>query len=774
MKMFRAPYSIAILLLICMAMMAACTTDTYYADDYRNCDREFGLKEADSGAVEKVAADTLRSIEGGFNLASFLEPVKLEIGSLDKDLEKQESVTARIERNRIDFTYKVKEMFFTEPYVEFDLTCRFRDSKDTTEMQFRSIAKLSDKSARNINLYRLLESEYLKNLIQKEGESFDLAQKHTHQAIHDLLDPETEFKYGIGNAPYGYDTLETFAYLYSLFFMKDTTFYKNFKKLSKAVGGEKKWDEVLSRKKISDKLIEHYRLGQSQCDTTVRNELKKDIDWTLLRYNMARRIVDDTLTCTADTVAPRDTADVPDTTAKDSAKADTLPSLAEIFGECSINRQNQKAMLDTGKYYQCKDREWIPIMAPAYYEDYGEEGDIITHDGEYFRCDGGFMWIRIPDEFVVPPVKDLQPCILGKVAQYGDKVYRCHRYYRDGEYVDILWYELPEDSVSAVQRNGSFCVDSTAGRIEDVNGTYWTCKHDRSWIGNTEFYSWSKLSSDDSAVYAFNLAHGDECENGPKGTTVHWNQKISQEYSRHAYLVCDDKKLEWNAIDVIERNNYEEAVFDGGVFVDDLTFRVTNGGFTYTVRKRVGWTELFDVVGVEAEIGGKEYGAFFRNKVPYLSGKRGDDSVAVDSITVKSASFDSFVAQYVHAVGPVPLLGVRFMRVGEGSYMDWESAAGFCPEGYHVPDTSEWANGGIEKFAAEERYSYDSPLKVRDNGTTFLYDIYWTSVSKDSGTHYCFEIRYEGNTGPLARTVECPDDLYPGVQTLCFKDREEE
>ena len=114
--MFRAPYSIAILLLICMAMMAACTTDTYYADDYRNCDREFGLKEADSGAVEKVAADTVRSIEGGFNLASFLEPVKLEIGSLDRDLEKQESVTARIERNRISFTYKVKEMFFTELY----------------------------------------------------------------------------------------------------------------------------------------------------------------------------------------------------------------------------------------------------------------------------------------------------------------------------------------------------------------------------------------------------------------------------------------------------------------------------------------------------------------------------------------------------------------------------------------------------------------------------------------------------------------------------------
>ena len=30
-------------------------------------------------------------------------------------------------------------MFFTEPYVEFDLTCRFRDSKDTTEMRFDEV-----------------------------------------------------------------------------------------------------------------------------------------------------------------------------------------------------------------------------------------------------------------------------------------------------------------------------------------------------------------------------------------------------------------------------------------------------------------------------------------------------------------------------------------------------------------------------------------------------------------------------------------------------------
>ena len=738
------------------ALMVACGTETYHADDCRNLDSEFGVKSGEDTATSQWK-ETTRELEGRFNLPSFLEPVELKVSSLDDKLEKQNSVSARIARNRLDFTYKVPEMKFPSPVAQLDFVCRYRDSKDTTEMRFTAFEKVVINNP-SVNLYSVLESEYLKKLMQK-GESVDLAQRHAHIAIHDLLDPEQEYKYGVANALYGMDTLEALAYHYCLSFMQDSLFYKNFGKLSAAVGGDKKWDEVLSPKKITDGLIEHYRLGESQCDTTVRNELKKDIDWTLLRYDMARRIVDDTMTCTADTVAPRDTADVPDTTAKDTAKADTLPgvALAEIFGECSLNRQNQKVKLDTGKYYQCKDREWIPIMAPAYYEDRGKEGDIIIRDGEYFVCGGDYYWRLLKDDEIVPPVKELRRCRKNEVAQYGKTFYRC----------DILhhrWYELPEDSLFRYQKNDVLCADSTEGRIEQVGGSFWKCSD----------LSWTKVWYSDSVVYAFNLAHGDECKNGPKGTSVHWNEAISREYSRHAYLVCDGQKLEWNAIDIVERNNYEAAVFDGGIFVDDSTFRTTNGDFTYTIRKRAEWAGLFDVVGVEADIGGKEYGAFFRSKVPYLSSKRGDDSVAVDSITVKSASFDSFIAQYVHAIGPVPLLGVRFMRVGEGSYMDWETASGFCPEGYHVPDTSEWANGGIEKFASEERYSYDSPLKLRDNGTTFRYDIYWTSVSKDSGTHYCFEIHYEGNTGPLARTVECPDDLYPGVQTLCFKDREEE
>lgn len=773
MKAFRAPYPIAILLSVYTALMVACGSDTYYASDYRNYDKEFGRQDSDSDTDEEGTADTVRSLDGQFKLASFLEPVKLEISSLDKNLKKQESVTARIERNRTDFTYKVKEMLFTEPFVEFGLTCRFRDSKDTTEMQFRALAKLSDRDARNIDLYHLLESEYLKKLVQKEGESFDLARMHTHQAIHDMLEPEQDFRNGIRNVPYGNDTLETFTYLYCLFFLEDTTFYSNFRKIASAIGSGKKWDDILPAEKVMDKLTEYYRLDELPCDTARLNELKIIAQWSPLRYDAgldaATWIVGGIDSCRVEGKTPKDTSKVADTT---NTPLEVL--LTDIFGECTVNRQNQKGMLDTGKYYQCIDEEWTPIMSPAYYQDYGVDGDIITHDGDYFRCDGGYRWSAIPKELIVPPVKDLQPCILGNMAQYDDKVYRCYRYYQDDEYYGIMWYRLPEDSIPTFQRNGLFCIDSTAGRVEQVDGTYWTCKHSPAAYGDYEYFAWSKLSFVDSVLYSFNLDHKDECRNGPKGTTVHWNEAISKKYSTQVYLVCDGSTLEWEQVGIAERDNYEEATFDGAVFVDDSTFRATSGNFTYTVRKRAGWAGIFDVIGIETEIDGKEYGAFFRNKVPYLSGKRGDKDIDAASVTGRSDNFENFAAQYTHPESAYPAFNVVLTHAGENSYMDWEQAAAFCPEGYHVPDTTEWTEDFLKNFPLEGSDAQDSPMQVYYNGKRNLYDIYWTSASKDSESHYCYEISSEGGNGIASRIIECPDNLYPGVQTLCFMDKGEE
>ncbi|MBR4784330.1 MAG: hypothetical protein IK012_03645 [Fibrobacter sp.] len=756
MKKYLEKSLLAVFLPASVALMVACT-DTYYADDYRNYDREFGRNLEDDGNDSIQGWETKwLGLEGKFNLTTALEPLQLDIYALDDKLERQEKVSARIVRNRLDFTYKAKEIKFEKPFVEFDFVCRLRDSKDTTEMQFTVYANLNEKKAADIDLYHALESKYLKKLVQKKGESFNMARKHAHEAIHDLLDPEQEFEYGIENAPYGNDTLETLAYHYCRFFLKDSVSYKNFKKLVDAVGGEKKWDETLSAKDVLDELVDFYKLGESHCDSAVFASLKKDPDFTQLRYDIARWVVGDTSTCETETLVPRDTGKVSDTT-----KADSLKGLTpdEAFGECGLNRQNQKEKLEDGKYFQCNDKKWVSINAPVYYGDKGEEGEYATYDGRYFHCRGGYSWNEVPSELLLSPVKDLRKCNIGEIVQYSNKFYRCGYVDRYG----YTWYALSDDSTSAYKKNGLFCTDSTEGRIEQVNGSYWTCGQ----------FFWKRMGFADSVLYAFNRLHKDECKNGPKGTTVHWNEAISEYYSSHTYFACDAKSLEWVRIGIMGRENYERAIFDGGVFVDDTTVKVSRDEFTITVLKRGSLAGVFDAVGAVANIGGKEYGAMFRNEVPYLSAKKGSKEIVADTFPEKSESFDSFVTRYTHPESAYPAFKVLLTRVGEESYMDWERAASFCPAGYHLPDTSEWAGDFVKKFPMEAIDAQDSPIKVRYNDKFYLYDIYWTTDSKASGTHYCYEIRYEGNEGAFGRVVECPDDLYPGVQTLCFKDGED-
>ena len=110
MKNYLEKYLFAALLPAGAALMVACS-DTYYADDYRNYDKEFGREQDEEVGVDSIEWDTVRLELGGkFNLASVLEPVQLNISALNKKLERQQTVSARIVRNRLDFTYKAKEM----------------------------------------------------------------------------------------------------------------------------------------------------------------------------------------------------------------------------------------------------------------------------------------------------------------------------------------------------------------------------------------------------------------------------------------------------------------------------------------------------------------------------------------------------------------------------------------------------------------------------------------------------------------------------------------
>lgn len=735
-----------VLVSMLIAILAACGSDTYYSGHFEDLDVNFGKSSSKITSSTSQILNQNIAFEGRFNLVSVFEPVKLEISALDENFEKTQTVEARIIRNRLEFTYKAPEMHFHWPYVQLDFTCRFRDTKDNTEMQFTIIADMNEKEYYNIDFYRTLESGYLKKLLQKK-ENFNIARQHTHEAIHNLLDPELEHEYGISNAPYGIDTLEALAYNYSLFFTWDSTFNKNFKKLSQAVGSDKTWDKILSVSDISERLIDHYRLEESSCDKNVFETLAQDRDFSQLRYNTAIWIAQEknNIDCKAIPQKP-----AIDTTKKDTTSKDPI---IEKFGNCTVNRKHTKAKLGDGEYYSCDGTKWISVSAPEYHEDFGKRGEIVTYDGSYFMCNYEYSWRLLNDDEILPPVKDLLKCNNHQVVEYGNKYYRCRLYV--SLTIQDAWLEIPEDSVALYQKNGKFCTDSTQGSIEEENGSYFTCNH----------YSWTKLQDYEKQLYEHKLAHKDECKNGSKGTSIYWN-KLN-------YFYCNNDSRDWQTLGIQNHEHCGLGIFDGGVFIDNDTIEKKIDEFTMKASHKSGWVAgAFEITNVTANINSHAYGVTCRNTRSYLSELRGNKTIDIKDLSDKSESFDKFMEQYTHAESAYPAYIAQFTNASEKTYMDFATAEKFCPKGYHLPDTSEWSRDSLNTLPINASIYHDSPLYVRYNSKTYLYNIYWTKTSKDSTTQYCFEQHTENGYNLTSQIIECPKDIYPGIQTLCFKDGE--
>lgn len=740
--------SLCLFVSIC-AIIMACGSDTYYSSHYVDLDDDFGKKTPTIESTANKNFNETIAFEGIFNLVSVLEPVKLEISSLDSNYEKVQTVSARIERNRLEFKYKAKELKFQNPIAKLDFTCRFRDSKDTTEMQLTIFANMNERGFQNIDFYRTFESEYLSKLLQKK-EPFGLARQRTRQAIHDLLDPELNHEYGIVNSPYGADTLEALLYDYCLFFSWNSKFYKSFRNLSQAVGTTKKWDEVLSTSELFDELNEFYKLEDSSCDSSVFKKIQQKRDFTLLRYNAARWIVHGKHAVKCDTRVNKitiDTAAILSSIAKDSLGVD---SITAVLGKCTIAREYEKAMFRKGKYFSCDGREWKGISAPAYYGDIGEAGEVVFYDDQYFMCTNPNYWHVVQDENLLPPVKAFEKCKNGRIVEMDKKYYRCS-YIWNRE-----WSEISKDSIALYQKNGKFCTDSTEGTTEAVNGVYFTCK----------YYAWEELTIFERELYKQETAHKDECKNGSKGTMIYWNETLQ------VYFYCNYKTDKWHYARFVGREDYELNAFDKGIYIDSTTIQATNNEFTYTIVQATN-SYGFEIVNSTATIDSRTYGAKFINKKTYISGERGNQTISLKTLTDKSDNFDEFMNQYAHSESAYPVYFMQLTHVGKESYKDYEHAQKFCPKGYHLPDTSEWTEDFLNVFPVDSPANHDSPLYVRYNMKTYLYDIYWTTASKDPSTQYCYEIRKEDNKGPISQIIECPKNLYPGVQTLCFKDGDE-
>ena len=226
---------------ILLASLTGCDS-RYYSSDFRNLDNDFGKAPNDTTS----STDTISKVfelKGEFSLKSTLVPEKLEIAAIDDSLNITEKVSAKITRNRTEFSFWVDEQEYPLRAARFKFTCTFPAPNDSLKMEFVSYLPVNKNEPVKLDIFDALLSSRIESLVTKEGYSFFEAREVAAREASRLLEPQNSNKYGIENYPANKDSLEPLIYLYGRHFQEDLTFYATFNKLKKAVGTDKSWSQ---------------------------------------------------------------------------------------------------------------------------------------------------------------------------------------------------------------------------------------------------------------------------------------------------------------------------------------------------------------------------------------------------------------------------------------------------------------------------------------------------------------------------------------------------
>ncbi len=467
-------------------------------------------------------------------------------------------------------------------------------------------------------------------------------------------------------------------------------------------------------------------------------------------------------------------------------------SLSYLLGACSAD--NSKGEI-SGRYYGCLDYKeyggsgysWVEIPAPAYHGDscnYQNDKRVKKYDGSYFICEipsckdkNGYtvvwcrdqgIWRKMDESELNPPTLNMDVC---KVEQENlKKIY-------DGKYYVCKierWHPIAKDSLLQIEKDGFICSDSLLHVVKKVGKTYYQCDYEN---------QWKALDSLESVPYEFRDSLGicDTITN----KTLYWSEKASAFYG----CAVKDSTYRWAKVDFAYEpftmpKSYDKKKFAGGKWIDGF-YTVTVDNVVYRFDK--GRLDHVDYLG-------KGYDAYFYNGSLFLHGEResGENLMLPSSIENKSASFDNFFAEWKTWMEDCSECSGRKLSMGDtlyvnwngkNSYMDWEHAKEFCPDGFHVPTSEEFMQDNYIAYTYYNIvYRNDSPIVwVFDGGkktectfqSNFMYsDIFWTSTEKDAETQKCYEFAsvfpYEEKG---RRIVDCPKDLYPMAQVLCVQDK---
>lgn len=446
---------------------------------------------------------------------------------------------------------------------------------------------------------------------------------------------------------------------------------------------------------------------------------------------------------------------------------------AILFADsCKGNLGKKYIKLPNSHYYACTDNKWSLVTAPEYYGEYcTTNGKLVLYDNIVFKCNG--TWKAIPEDSLLTPQRQLDACLMDDlfVRKYGDVFYKCSR---------TDWNAMSDSSVLPPLRDGVPCEKD---KMISYEGKFYVCAGDDIW--HEAYASELKKYEQELSMLEFAAQKGFSCDDGLAGSSIHWLGGENYKSCDYSWTTFGGRYFGWNLFGgFLYDMRFAEAVIENGVFTADSNYVLAVNDTVYTFSYS---NQFRSLVLKQVKMDGKVYDAYaYRNRL-FIHGERGTVSKPLQDVASTGEGFEEFRNSWLLGVilsdsveigkakYPYASAKVNLLHYDEQSYVDYETASGFCPQGFHIPDSTEWMS---ENFFTSYLY-YDvensSRLEVQLHGQwgsvekslTRTYDIFWSGTEKDADTQYCFEIQYDTEA---KRIIECPKTVKPMIQVMCVED----
>lgn len=210
--------------------------------------------------------DNFVALSGKFSLDTKLIPQKIEITSLDENLEEIETFEAKISKNdSLGYVFSSDSNYFPTTYAKLTFTCTRGDT--TNKMFFEEYVDFAEIPSPTVNLLGALESKRVKDLVQNDGFYLGNAKKKAAREIFKMLGLEWQEAVYFESDSIKFDALRLMPYLLAKYDESDPVFMENFEAMSSAVKNNEFSTDIYDSLWIADNLLQHYISKLKTCDS---------------------------------------------------------------------------------------------------------------------------------------------------------------------------------------------------------------------------------------------------------------------------------------------------------------------------------------------------------------------------------------------------------------------------------------------------------------------------------------------------------------------------